>query len=338
MKKFKILSLAAVLSVVTLLGSFTSAFAASISSGGNLGGGPGSRSGFSVYVYEDELPVLMVGIEPLVDGDDLLIPMQFLGTSLGYSDCSWDRDAGIMKLSNGSRDITASIEEGIVRYDDKTIELDDTARVVDDYYYDDYYILLGDAGEIFSYDTTWDNSDKTVTFTATDETPKSIIPEYVAPAPPKPTQKPETTPELKPTPEPETKPEPNPEKPANPRDNSVVVVSDGKELEILVKGTPVVFSDAKPFVDSENRTQVPIRAIAEILNCNVEWNQEQQLATITDSDGKVIQLTIGDRQLIVDNKIVEMDTAAIVIDGRTYIPIRFISEALGLNVFWEWDI
>ena len=114
-----------------------------------------------------------------------------------------------------------------------------------------------------------------------------------------------------------------------------VIVGD-TELQIQADNKPVVFAEMKPFIDEQNRTQVPIRALAEMLNCQVIWNQQTQGITIIDVDGTVITVKIGDNKIFTDGRMVEMDTVAKIINNRAYLPLRFVSEALGLNVFWEY--
>ena len=96
-----------------------------------------------------------------------------------------------------------------------------------------------------------------------------------------------------------------------------------------------MYPDAQPFIDEQDRTQVPIRALAEMLNCQVIWNEQTQGITIIDVDGTVITTKIGDNKIVADGEMIEMDTTAKIINNRTYLPLRFVSEAFGFNVFWE---
>jgi hypothetical protein len=62
----------------------------------------------------------------------------------------------------------------------------------------------------------------------------------------------------------------------------------------------------------------------------VDQNPQQELNKATE-----ILLTIGNKKMIVDGKIIEMDTAPFYNkDNRTFVPVRFISEALGMTVKW----
>jgi len=82
------------------------------------------------------------------------------------------------------------------------------------------------------------------------------------------------------------------------------------------------------------RTFVPVRFIAEAFGANVGWDPATKTVTIK-SDGKTIQLTIGKTSATVDGKAYTLDAAPYIKNSRTMVPVRFISEALGLNVYYE---
>lgn len=116
---------------------------------------------------------------------------------------------------------------------------------------------------------------------------------------------------------------------------SVLKVFSGANPQIAIDNKIVRFPDAKPFIDINSRTQIPIRAVAEMLKCDVEWVPDTSTVIITSNDDDVIILTIGSNMMIHNSNKVFMDTEALIKNDRTYIPVRFISEALGLIVEWE---
>ncbi|MCT4686678.1 copper amine oxidase N-terminal domain-containing protein [Vallitalea sp.] len=105
-------------------------------------------------------------------------------------------------------------------------------------------------------------------------------------------------------------------------------------VTVTVEGETVDFPDAQPFIDANNRTLVPIRFISEALGGQVIWDGDLQQATIT-YDNKVIKLVINKKEITVDDQVQVMDTQAILKDSRTYVPVRFVSEAMGANVEWD---
>ena len=88
--------------------------------------------------------------------------------------------------------------------------------------------------------------------------------------------------------------------------------------------------DAKPFI-SNSRTLVPLRFIIEAIGGDVQWDGDTRVVTV-NSKGKNIILPIDSKKITVDGKEIAIDQAAIIKGDRTYVPIRFVAENLGMNV------
>ncbi len=145
---------------------------------------------------------------------------------------------------------------------------------------------------------------------------------------PEPTEKPTVEPTEMPTEVPTEQPT------AEPAEQSVLrVISTDGEIMVEVDGKEVDFGDELPFIDDNGRTQIPIRAVAETLGCNVNWDEETYTATLTKADKTVI-IKIGSAEMQCGNEIIAMDTTAQIVNDRTYIPVRFAGEALGIKVEW----
>ena len=95
-----------------------------------------------------------------------------------------------------------------------------------------------------------------------------------------------------------------------------------------------IYSDVAAFIDANGRTMAPVRSICEALDAEVGWDETTLLVTVS-KDSDVIQMIIGDNLIVKNGKAVEMDTTAIIKDSRTFIPVRYIAEALGLLVGWD---
>lgn len=109
----------------------------------------------------------------------------------------------------------------------------------------------------------------------------------------------------------------------------------------------MIDSDAQtltaPPVLKDGRTLVPVRALENMMNCLVTWNARDK--TVTLDGAKKVVLTIGESTARVTsyhmdtNKYVTvnepLDAAAEIIDGSTYVPLRFIAECFGYEVSWE---
>jgi tetratricopeptide (TPR) repeat protein len=105
-----------------------------------------------------------------------------------------------------------------------------------------------------------------------------------------------------------------------------------KEIKGFVNGEQVVF-DVLP-VMQKDRTLVPFRAISESLKAQVIWNPKDNTVTVT-KNGIEVKLTIGSKTALVNGVEVALETPALVIKERTFIPVRFLGEAFSADVQWE---
>ncbi|NLD50177.1 MAG: copper amine oxidase N-terminal domain-containing protein [Clostridiaceae bacterium] len=105
-------------------------------------------------------------------------------------------------------------------------------------------------------------------------------------------------------------------------------------LRIVIDGDRLFFPDAQPFIDSNGRTQTPARFIGEELGATVTWDGTAQKATFVKENKKLI-LYIGKKEYELDGKKLQMDTAAIIKEDRTYVPARYVAEAFGATVRWD---
>lgn len=79
---------------------------------------------------------------------------------------------------------------------------------------------------------------------------------------------------------------------------------------------------------------VPFRAIAESFNCTVGFEPQTKTITMT-KDNTTIQMTVNSITAYINNKKTLMDTAPIIVAGRTLVPLRFVGEALNCRVDWK---
>lgn len=127
-----------------------------------------------------------------------------------------------------------------------------------------------------------------------------------------------------------------------------VVFADkqNSEPDVFVNGSKIQFDDQNAMI-KDSRTLVPVRGVFEALGWKVYWSQENLRVTIDTKDNRHrVQLFIGDKNMklvefksITDPDIstVELEVAPEVINNRTMVPLRAISEALNANVDWDND-
>lgn len=108
------------------------------------------------------------------------------------------------------------------------------------------------------------------------------------------------------------------------------------DIKVIVDSKPVVF-DQQPVIQ-DGRTLVPMRAIFEAMGCTVDWEAASQKVTASNS-AKTITMNINNVSMrVAEDKgvnTVTLDVPPQIIGGRTLVPVRAISEALGANVAWD---
>lgn len=115
--------------------------------------------------------------------------------------------------------------------------------------------------------------------------------------------------------------------------NSKFVIGDMKYTVNDVENT----MDVAPFIDANNRTMVPIRFVANALGVsdqNITYNNASTTATISGSSN-VVNIKTGSKVLVCSTGNINMDTTAVNSNGRLYVPVRFIANALGAEVSWD---
>ncbi|NOU97294.1 AMIN domain-containing protein [Paenibacillus sp. LMG 31456] len=104
-------------------------------------------------------------------------------------------------------------------------------------------------------------------------------------------------------------------------------------------GVPLFFNgkELKPEVAPriiKDVTMVPIRIIAEELGAKVEWNQAARKVMITKASMK-IEMVIDQLSATVNGVNNNLDSAPLLIEGNTLLPVRFVAENLGVEVNWN---
>jgi hypothetical protein len=150
-------------------------------------------------------------------------------------------------------------------------------------------------------------------------------------------------------------------------------------INVTIDGVAVQWTDATPYVDANNRTMVPLRAIGEAMGLDVEWDKTDKSATFaiaydekdavswgevidTDNDSKAdsfmggsgVVFTLDEKMAVsailfyklgadlttaeptyTEAGVINMDTAAVMKDNRTYAPVKYLAEFYGYTVNWD---
>jgi len=117
----------------------------------------------------------------------------------------------------------------------------------------------------------------------------------------------------------------------------VVQAKPGKDLQmiaIIVNGHKIKFPDTEPYINTDGRTMVPVRFVSEKLGADVKWEEKTQ-SVILKYEEKEIRMGIGSKEVSVNGEALTLDTAAEKHEGRTMVPLRFVSEVLDSKVEWD---
>lgn len=105
-----------------------------------------------------------------------------------------------------------------------------------------------------------------------------------------------------------------------------------REISVFLDGKKISFATA-PFIKNDT-TLVGFRAILELLGAEVSWNEQTREVT-AKKDGIHIVLTIDSKKAYVNGEEHILLVAPEIVNGSTMIPVRFVSEQLGLSVAWN---
>ena len=110
-----------------------------------------------------------------------------------------------------------------------------------------------------------------------------------------------------------------------PGDTSAQLSGLGQSQQKVLDVAPVI---------RDGRTLVPLRFIGEVLGAEVIW-QDATRQVIYRSSNRQITLTVDSNQALVDGQAIQLAVPPVVVQERTMVPLRFISEWLGAVVRWD---
>lgn len=110
----------------------------------------------------------------------------------------------------------------------------------------------------------------------------------------------------------------------------IVLTIDGNEA--MVDGEMVTL-DVAPFI-AEGRTMVPLAFISRQMGADVAWDGEAKAVTYTKEDTTIV-LTIDSTTAMVNGEAMELDSAPVIVEGRTMVPVKFVGTLLGYDFAWD---
>jgi|GEM_PF-2587814 len=100
------------------------------------------------------------------------------------------------------------------------------------------------------------------------------------------------------------------------------LTEDGKTLEKSMEVKPII---------ENNRTMLPLRALAEILDAKVIWNDATRTASFT-RDGLTALIQIDGNKIVLSNgKTIDLEAKPLNVNGRIYLPLVYVGQVFGLT-------
>ncbi len=109
--------------------------------------------------------------------------------------------------------------------------------------------------------------------------------------------------------------------------------ANAQSIHVTLDGTRIDFPGTQPQM-MNNRVMVPLRGVFEEFGANVNWDLANRTVYVTDHDRR-ITMEIGSRIAIVNGNRVTLDAPASIVNGRAMVPLRFISENVLRDVYWN---
>ena len=108
------------------------------------------------------------------------------------------------------------------------------------------------------------------------------------------------------------------------------------KISFFVNGAAVVFDaeTGEPFISETGRVMMPVRTCLDAIGCSVDWNPQTKVV-ITQKGGLTVLIPVGEKEITVGGAQVKTDTAAVILKGKTYLPLRSVLEAYGYAVDWD---
>ncbi|MBU5311313.1 serine hydrolase [Tissierella carlieri] len=106
----------------------------------------------------------------------------------------------------------------------------------------------------------------------------------------------------------------------------------GSKIQIILD-EEVVELENNAFLNQDGKLMYPLRDLAEKLGYSITWNGNQNITFSNENSN--IQVNIGKSIIVLDQKEIDLETNIIAVNGKTFVPLSFLSDALDLVVGWD---
>ena len=103
----------------------------------------------------------------------------------------------------------------------------------------------------------------------------------------------------------------------------------------MAVGTETVTLDAPAYINADNYTMLPLRAVSEAFGATVGWDDASRTVTLMMGQ-RIVSMTIGSKTMYINGTPVAMNTAPEIVSERTFLPVRDLCNALGITKI-DWN-
>ncbi len=126
---------------------------------------------------------------------------------------------------------------------------------------------------------------------------------------------------------------------------SAVFAEEQEKITVTVNDRLIYFKDQEPVISENNDTLIPLRGVLEAMGADVDWNGEERSVYVKANDNITRLKLFLDNPIItkytlvsitaMDSEEITATTAPTLMNERTMIPLRIVSENLGADVHWD---
>ena len=107
-------------------------------------------------------------------------------------------------------------------------------------------------------------------------------------------------------------------------------------ITVTVDDAPVAFTPAAMPRMIDGRVMVPLRGVVEKLGGDVQYDPlTKVISGAHAANSTQFRLRVGSTEALLNGKATMMDSKPLILSGTTYVPLRFVSEAMGAQVMWD---
>ena len=118
------------------------------------------------------------------------------------------------------------------------------------------------------------------------------------------------------------------------KEDAELAAASSEPIDVVLNERRIRFPDVKPTLVND-RVYVPLRGVLEKMGADVRW-QAGSRSVIARQGSREVRLPVGGPARV-NGRRVALDAPALLIGGRTMVPLRFMAEAFGADVSWKED-